>query len=167
MEYPMAIRSLFQSGLTFSAFALGAALSVANASAQDVIALQLDRATVIRAPAKTTTMVVGNPSIADVSVQKNGVIVLTAKSYGETNLLALDSDGQLVSESWLKVQPSARNNMVVTRGVERETYSCSPTCVPTMTLGDNSKYFSDTGGQVSARNSNAAASPNGSTAPSR
>jgi Flp pilus assembly secretin CpaC len=164
MEYPMAVRSLVQSGLKFATFAFGAALTVTGALAQDVITLQLDRATVIRAPAKTTTMVVGNPAIADVSVQKNGVIVLTAKSYGETNLLALDSEGQLVSESWLKVQASNRGNMIITRGVERETHSCSPACVPTMTLGDNQKYFSEAGGQQGVRNSNAASTANTPTA---
>jgi Flp pilus assembly secretin CpaC len=149
---------------SFTKIKLASALAVAflatSASAQEVINLQLDRATVIRAPAKTTTMVVGNPAIADVAVQKNGVIVLTAKSYGETNLLALDADGQLVSESWLKVQGSTRENMVVTRGVERETYSCSPKCVPTVTLGDSQKFFSETGGQAGARNGNAASATN-------
>jgi Flp pilus assembly secretin CpaC len=155
MEYPMTIRSSAKYGFA-AAFCF--ALSLGAASAQDVIALQLDRATVIRAPAKTTTMVVGNPAIADVSVQKNGVIVLTAKSYGETNLLALDSEGQLVSETWLKVQASVRGNMIVTRGVERETHSCTPNCVPTMTLGDNQKYFTETGGQAAIRNNNAAGS---------
>jgi Flp pilus assembly secretin CpaC len=156
-EYPMTMRYLTKVSLA-PAFAV--ALSATGALAQETINLQLDRATVIRAPAKTTTMVVGNPAIADVSVQKNGVIVLTAKSYGETNLLALDADGQLVSESWLKVHALARDNLVITRGVERETYSCAPTCVPTMTLGDSQKFFANTGGQVGARNGNASATPN-------
>jgi Flp pilus assembly secretin CpaC len=157
MEYPMTMRN-FTKVKVASAFTV--ALLATSVSAQEVINLQLDRATVIRAPAKTTTMVVGNPAIADVSVQKNGVIVLTAKSYGETNLLALDSEGQLVSESWLKVQASTRDNMVITRGVERETYSCSPTCVPTMTLGDSQKFFANTSGQAGARNGSAAAATN-------
>jgi Flp pilus assembly secretin CpaC len=147
--------------LVTSGIIFGQALITQSASAQEVIALQIDRATVIRAPARTTTVVVGNPGIADVTVQKNGVIVLTAKSYGETNLLALDSEGNMVSESWLKVQAASRNNLIVTRGVDRETYSCAPSCVPTMTLGDSEKYFTSTGGQVSARNGAAAPSAAG------
>jgi hypothetical protein len=138
-------------------------LSVAAASAQETIPLSLDRATVIRAPAGTTMVVVGNPSIADVSVQKNGVMVLTAKSYGETNLLALNAEGNLVSESWLKVQRPTRNTVVVHRGMDTETYSCAPNCAPTVTLGDSDKYFAKTGGQIGQRNGIASggASPGG------
>jgi Pilus formation protein N terminal region len=164
MEFSMTTRFLSKLGL---AFVVCAGLTSTGSLANDVITLQLDRATVIRAPNKTTTMVVGNPAIADVSIQKNGVIVLTAKSYGETNLLALDSEGQLVSETWLKVQASIRGNMVITRGVERETHSCTPNCVPTMTLGDNQKYFSEAGGQAGIRNSNAVSSSAGQPAQSR
>ncbi len=138
-----------------------AALLVAPACAQsnESIALMLDRATVIRPPAKTSMVVIGNPAIADVSVQKNGVMVLTGKSYGETNMIALDDQGQLISESWIRVGAPGRSNMVVVRGVETETYSCTPNCQPTVVLGDSDKHFSKSGSQVSARNGQAAASP--------
>ena len=140
--------------LAAAALAIGAALA-APAGAEETINLMLDRATVIRAPAKTTMVVVGNPAIADVAVQKNGVLVLTGKAYGETNLLALDEQGQLVSESWLRVQASNRN-MVVYRGAEPETYSCTPQCQPAIALGDAEKHFGRAGAQTTARNALAA-----------
>jgi Flp pilus assembly secretin CpaC len=143
-------------GLTALALITGLATGISTARAEETINLTLDRATVIRAPAKTTTVIIGNPAIADVSIQKNGVMVLTAKSYGETNLLALDSEGQLVSESWLKVQASSRNTLVVQRGGETETYSCEPLCRPTVTLGDSEKHFGKTSGQSGVRNNLAA-----------
>jgi len=125
--------------------------SASPASATETISLVLDRATVIKAPGKTVMVVIGNPAIADVSVQKNGVLVLTGKSYGETNLLAIDDQGQLVSESWLRVQGSNRN-LVVYRGAEPETYSCAPECQPTIALGDAEKHFGKVGTQATARN---------------
>ncbi len=129
------------------------ALGVATPAlaSDDAITLMLDRATVIKAPAKTVMVVIGNPAIADVSVQKNGVLVLTGKAFGETNLLAIDEQGQLVSESWLRVQASNRN-MVVYRGGEPETYSCTPNCQPTIALGDSDKHFGKVGAQTTARN---------------
>ncbi|MFM9975414.1 MAG: pilus assembly protein N-terminal domain-containing protein [Beijerinckiaceae bacterium] len=139
-------------GLMIVALLVGIATAPATGYAEETINLTLDRATVIRTPARTTTVVIGNPAIADVSIQKSGVMVLTAKSYGETNLLALDSEGQLVSESWLKVQASTRNTLVVQRGGETETYSCEPLCKPTVTLGDSEKYFGKTSGQSGIRN---------------
>ncbi len=48
------------------------ALGVATPAlaSDDAITLMLDRATVIKAPAKTVMVVIGNPAIADVSVQR-------------------------------------------------------------------------------------------------
>ncbi len=142
----MVRRSLLAAG------ALAACLPVFDhAMANEIITLMLDRATVIKAPAKTSMVVIGNPAIADVSVQRNGVLVLTGKTFGETNLLALDEEGKLVSESWLRVQASNRN-VVVYRGAEPESYSCTPDCQPAIALGDSDKHFGKVGGQMSARN---------------
>jgi hypothetical protein len=163
MEFPMATSRLsgFAQTAAIIAFVFGA--GTASAIANETITLMLDRATVIRSPAKTSMVVIGNPAIADVSVQKNGVMVLTGKSFGETNLLALDDQGQLVSESWIKVQAASRSNVVVYRGAETETYSCTPNCQPTIALGDSEKHFSKAGGQLGTRNgiASAGSQPNG------
>jgi hypothetical protein len=135
-----------------AALVASAAVVSTAALANDTITIMLDRATVIRAPEKTAMVVIGNPLIADVSVQKNGVMVLTGKGFGETNMLALDDQGKLLSETWLKVQRLDRNNLVVFRAGESETYSCSPDCQPTATLGDSEKQFNRVAGQSVARN---------------
>jgi Flp pilus assembly secretin CpaC len=128
--------------------------ALAPASANDaVIALTLDRATVIKAPANTSMVVIGNPGIADVSVQKNGVMVLTGKSFGETNMIALNEKGEMISESWLRVRPNQRTSQItVYRGSDPETFSCTPDCQPTLALGDGEKFFGKVGGQSQARN---------------
>jgi Pilus formation protein N terminal region len=127
------------------------AASLGTAVANESISLMLDRATVIKAPPKTAMVVIGNPAIADVSVQRNGVLVLTGKTFGETNMLALDDEGKLISESWLRVQDNNRN-LVVYRGAETESYSCTPNCKPALALGDSDKHFGRSGSQASARN---------------
>lgn len=130
------------------------------AIADEAINLTLDRATIIKSPPKTTMVVVGNPSIADVSIQKNGVIVLTGKNFGETNLLALDDEGKLISESWIRVDQMSRSRITVYRGVDAETYACSPNCQPTVALGDSEKHFNKASGQAGARNALASPQPN-------
>jgi Pilus formation protein N terminal region len=133
------------------------ALSAQGVMAEEVISLNLDRATIIRAPANTAMVVIGNPGIADVAVQKSGVLVLTGKSFGETNMIAIDAEGKMISESWLRVKGAARtSNVVVYRAGEPETYSCTPDCQPTVSLGDSDKFFGRTGGQTGARNGFAA-----------
>jgi Flp pilus assembly secretin CpaC len=122
-------------------------------SAPETVTVVIDHAKVLRLPERTQTVIVGNPIIADVSVQKNGVLVLTGKSYGQTNLIALDGSGTLLAESMISVQAATEAVVTVQRGLERESYSCTPNCQPSLLLGDANKYFTEVGAQAGARNS--------------
>lgn len=136
---------------------LGAAepMAAASASAHETVAVMVDRAKIIRLPERTQTVIVGNPGIADVSLQKNGIVVLTGKSYGLTNLIALDATGAVLVESTVSVQAATEAVVVVQRGMERESYSCTPRCQPSMLLGDSTKYFGEVTAQATQRNATA------------
>ena len=110
----------------------------------------IDRAKVIKLPERTQTVVVGNPSIADISLQKNGVVVLTGKSFGVTNFIALDGAGTMLAESMVSVSAPTDSTIVVQRGFDRQTYSCTPRCQPSVALGDSNTYFGEVRGQVEA-----------------
>ncbi|WP_204349909.1 pilus assembly protein N-terminal domain-containing protein, partial [Serratia marcescens] len=69
-----------------------------------VVTVFVDNAKIVRLPERTQTVVVGNPIIADVTLQKNGVLVLTGKSFGTTNLIALDGTGTMLAESTIRVE---------------------------------------------------------------
>jgi Pilus formation protein N terminal region len=118
----------------------------------ETVAVVVDHARVIRLPEKTATVIVGNPIVADVSVQKNGVLVVTGKSFGVTNLIALDSSGSMLAESHISVRAATDSIMTVHRGLDRESYSCTPHCQPSIQLGDSNKYFGEAGGQATQRN---------------
>ena len=45
---------------------------------------------------RVTTIVIGDPLIADTALQSGGLLVVTGKGYGATDLLALDRDGKVV-----------------------------------------------------------------------
>jgi Flp pilus assembly secretin CpaC len=117
------------------------------------VSVVVDRAKIIRLPERTQTVVVGNPGIADVTLQRNGIVVLTGKSYGLTNLIALDAAGNMLAESTVRVQAPTEALVVVQRGLERESYSCTPRCQPSIVLGDSGKYFGDAAAQAGAHNS--------------
>jgi Flp pilus assembly secretin CpaC len=121
------------------------------------VAVMIDHAKVLRLPERTQTVIVGNPIIADVSIQQNGILVLTGKSYGRTNLIALDSGGALIAESMISVQAPTDSIVTVQRGLARESYSCTPNCQPSLLLGDATTYFAEIGGQADKRNSMATA----------
>ncbi len=122
------------------------------AASLESVAVMIDHAKILRLPERTQTVIVGNPMIADVAVQKNGIIVLTGKSYGRTNLIALDNTGVLIAESTISVQAPSDAVVTVQRGLDRESYSCTPNCQPSLLLGDAAKHFSEVGGQAGQRN---------------
>jgi Flp pilus assembly secretin CpaC len=127
--------------------------SLANAADIHVI---LDQARLVKLPDRVATIVVGNPLIADVSIQAGGLMVVTGKGYGATNVMALDRSGKVLMDTLIQVQ-GPRGVVVVYRGVERETYSCTPNCEKRITLGDGNTYFTQTLSQTATRSAQAQA----------
>lgn len=142
-----------------------AAVTCGVAARADTVNVAIDKAKVMRLPQGVATIVIGNPLIADASLQRGGVLVVTGKGYGATNLLALDRDGRIVVDKTVRVEgPPGRSLVVVYRGVDRETYSCAPECEPRITLGDSEKFFTANMGQSGSRNGAAQSSGSGSGA---
>jgi Flp pilus assembly secretin CpaC len=130
--------------------ALAASMTVAYGA--DLIEVTIDQAKVLQLPDKTSTVVVGNPVIADVTTlrKKTNTIVLTGKNFGETNLIALDADGKELGESIVRVAAKS-DTLVVQHGMDRESYSCNPRCQPVVSLGDSSQYTADVVSQIQSR----------------
>lgn len=122
------------------------------ATENETVTVMVDHAKVVRLPDRTQTVIVGNPMVADITIQRNGIIVVTGKSYGATNLIALDSTGMLLAESMISVQAPVDSVVTVQRGLARESYSCTPTCQPSLRLGDSQDYFGAVGNQTTQRN---------------
>jgi len=139
-------------------FALASGLGLSSAAAagaaapSDVLKITLDQAKVAKVPTGTTTLVVGNPAIADVTMLKGGVgMVVTGKGYGQTNLVAIDAQGNILDEKQIQVTPT-RTVLVVQRGDARASYTCNPMCMPTVQLGDEDKAFEEADKQITTRN---------------
>jgi Pilus formation protein N terminal region len=130
------------------------AVAVSSAANAETIVVTMDQARLARVPPRTATLVVGNPLIADVTVQAGGAMVITGKGYGVTNVIALDSYGQKIYEKLVRVQGPAET-VVVYRGMTRESYICEPNCERRITLGDTPDYFDANINQTSIRNNRA------------
>ena len=110
----------------------------------DAIAVNVDQAKLIRLPSRVATIVVGNPLIADVTLQNGGVIVVTGKGYGATNFVAMDRAGEVLVDRVIQVEGPTDKVVTIYRGVDRESYSCMPICQKRVTLGDGDGYFKST-----------------------
>ena len=88
-------------GARFGLWSLAAAILLwpavgLTAPDPDRIAVYVDQAKLVKLPAKVSTIVVGNPLIADVTLQSGGIVVVTGKGYGATNFIAMDRNGEVL-----------------------------------------------------------------------
>ena len=155
----MRSRALF----SFRSLAIGMLLwpaVVLAAPAADSILVNVDQAKLVKLPSKVATIVVGNPLIADVTLQNGGIIVVTGKGYGATNFIAMDRAGDILVDRIIQVEGPTDQLVTIYRGIERESYSCMPICQRRVTLGDGATYFKaaiDQAGSLSNQASGAAA----------
>ena len=139
---------------------LALALCAAAPAFADSISVNVDEARIMRLPEGVATVVIGNPLIADATLQSGGILVLTGKGFGATNLLALDRTGRVVTNKTVEVVGAKGADLVVVyRGMERESYSCAPVCERRITLGDSPAYFNNALSQSGTRNREAATPP--------
>ena len=128
------------------------------ASDTEAVAVVVDQARVIKLPERVATIVVGNPLIADVTLQPGGMVVVTGKGYGSTNMIALDRTGAVLADRSIQVEGPTDKLVTVFRGIDRESYSCTPVCQRRVTLGDGSSYFDSVLGQTGSLNGQAGGS---------
>ena len=84
------------------------------------IAVNMDQAKLIRLPERAATIVIGNPLVADITLQPGGIIIVTGKSYGATNFVAMDRNGEVLLDRIILVEGAADPIVTVYRGIERE-----------------------------------------------
>lgn len=135
--------SLFRSLLIAILLLPGLAFAT-PAPTEGPIAVSIDQARLIRLPDRAATIVVGNPLIADITLQPGSLIIVTGKSFGATNFVAIDRNGEVLVERMILVQGAADPVVTVYKGVERETWSCMPVCQPRITLGDSDRFLKST-----------------------
>ena len=157
-------------GARFGMWSLAAAILLwpavgPTAPDPDRIAVYVDQAKLVKLPAKVSTIVVGNPLIADVTLQSGGIVVVTGKGYGATNFIALDRAGEILVDRQIQVEGPSDRLVTVYRGIERESYSCVPLCQRRVTLGDSDTYFNNTMNQAGSLS--ASASGGGGAAPAK
>ena len=99
----MRSRALF----SFRSLAIGMLLwpaAVLAAPAADAILVSVDQAKLVKIPGRVATIVVGNPLIADVTLQNGGILVVTGKGYGATNFIAMDRAGDILVDRLIQVE---------------------------------------------------------------
>ncbi|OEO31555.1 hypothetical protein VW23_015660 [Devosia insulae DS-56] len=135
-----------------------AALAVISMLATPVAALaesapvtvKVNMARILRINAPASTVIIGNPGIADAAIQDPQTLVLTGKSYGQTNLIVLDAQGNPIADTMIEVVQEQAGLVTVYMGDKRTSLACEPVCQPIIMLGDDQGYTGETIGSASA-----------------
>jgi len=141
-------RTLTLAMLAGAAF-VTAVLASAPARAEDLI-VKYDQSQLLRLPRAASEIIIGNPAIADVTIQDNQTLIITGRSFGTTNLIVLDAAGQAIADETVVVAASDEQVVTVYRRASRQTFSCTPDCSPTLAIGDNQKVFDSVTSQIQA-----------------
>jgi len=127
-------RATSYSGLKL-ATAAAALLVSYNAATAAEIAVQINQAKIIKLTRAADTIIIGNPQIADASVQDATTLVLTGKGFGSTNLVVLDGSGAPIVDEQIYVSRDERATVRMYRRATIETLSCTPKCEPATATG--------------------------------
>jgi Flp pilus assembly secretin CpaC len=111
-----------------------------QAAAEDLM-VRYDQSQLLRLPRAATEVIIGNPSIADVAIQGGNLLVVTGKAFGVTNIVALDAQRNIIQDQRVVVEHDDQRTLVLYKGSDRQSYTCTPNCSPTITIGDGSTYF--------------------------
>ena len=135
-----------------------------KASAADLL-VNTDQATIHRLTQKATTVIVGNPSIADVNIQGGNLLVVMGKNPGTTNIIALDRAGATINEVAVHVRNTGNRSVTLHLGSGRFSYNCAPTCDRTLNSGDEKASFETLQKQIAGKSTIATGSGGDGGAP--
>jgi Flp pilus assembly secretin CpaC len=129
VESPDMIKNWFI-GLTLvpSLIMGGGASAWAQEQETDLLRVFMNHARVLRLDRPVSKVIVGNSNVADATVADPTTIVLTGRSFGTTNLVLLDSDGNAIADERVLVSIDEGNTVRVFRQTNRLILSCTPNC---------------------------------------
>jgi Flp pilus assembly secretin CpaC len=120
------------------------------------LAIAMDQVQTLTFTVPVATVYVGNPAIADITMIDARHAFVIGKGFGNTNIVALDGDGKQVSNTTVAVLAGASNaqsTLVLNRGTQRVTYSCTSShCDATAQPGDGKDAFEQINSQLAVHN---------------
>jgi hypothetical protein len=118
---------------------LGTLALAAPASA--AIAARIDEATAVTLSGTASSIIVGNPSVADVSIIDRHRIAVLGRTYGTTNVMVFDAAGRVIYNGLVTVTSPSAGHVSMFRGASLQNYSCGPRCERTPMPGEASDIY--------------------------
>lgn len=100
----------------------------APVAAQAAVTVPLDQTRKLTFGGTASSVVVGNPEIADVNVIDGRNLMVVGKRFGVTNLVVMDAAGRTLFDNEIVVSAGAGAMVSIRRGVATAEYACTPHC---------------------------------------
>jgi len=117
-----------------------ALLPMAKAFAAEALTLEVDQSQLVVLPALPGSVVIGNPTIADATVEGTKLFI-HARAFGTTNIMILDLSGNEVAKFDISIGHTTEHAVAVFKAGSRESYNCAAFCESELQIGDNEVYF--------------------------
>ncbi|EJL27991.1 hypothetical protein PMI01_03617 [Caulobacter sp. AP07] len=92
------------------------------------LSVSAGQATRISLSAPVRDIVVGDPTVADVSLVNDRTLIVMGKKVGTTTVLAFDAGGRPLADRQIVVSDIPDQAVIVQRGVTSSTYACGDRC---------------------------------------
>jgi len=121
--------------------ALALSLALAPAAAADPFTVKVDQTVTLKVAGAANSVVIGNATVADVSVHDARTLLITGKAFGSTNLTVLDRGGNTIYTNQIVVGGETEDGLTIVRGQGTYSYSCVDKCRATPMVGDAPDHF--------------------------
>jgi Pilus formation protein N terminal region len=121
-----------------------------QATAGQLLTVEVDQSQVLTLPSTPGAIVIGNPSIADVSIQGQQIFI-HGRGFGQTNLTILDMQGQQIANFDVVGKHTQVSNVALFKGSDRYSYSCATFCEAEIQVGDKLEHVTGLLSQASGK----------------
>ncbi len=121
--------------------ALAMSLALAPAALADPFSVKVDQTVTLKVGGAANSVIIGNATVADVSVHDARTLLITGKAFGTTNLTVLDRGGNTIYTNQIVVGGEDATGLTVVRGQGTYSYSCVDKCRATPMVGDAPEHF--------------------------
>lgn len=135
--------------------ALAFALALAPTASADPFSVKVDQTVTLKLASPANSVVIGNATVADVSVADAKTLLVTGKAFGSTNLTVLDRAGNTIYTNQLVVGGEPETGLTIVRAGGTYSYSCVDKCRATPMVGDAPGHFADVMTTVSGKEATA------------
>ncbi|MCF1468930.1 hypothetical protein GOZ89_16900 [Agrobacterium vitis] len=113
----------------FALLLAGMATVSGTARAEDpLLRVVMNQARILKLDRPVSKVIIGNEKVADATVADPKTIVLTGRSFGTTNLVLLDSQGNAIFDQRILVSIDEANTVRLYKQTQRTVLSCTPSC---------------------------------------